>query len=119
VSPTEAWLTLVFFFVLIASAYGMDKFKAIQVKKEQALVGGNDDRSMEMDMVFPHSAKEIYKELIDEKLGVKAKDEDHAEKRAEMKHFIRRSFTTDQIDKVNFDDHKKEIEGETMLSRNI
>jgi len=33
VSAAEAWLTLVFFFVLIGSAYGMDKHKAIQIEK--------------------------------------------------------------------------------------
>jgi solute carrier family 8 (sodium/calcium exchanger) len=33
VSAVEAWLTFIFFFVLIGSAFGMDKFKEMQMQK--------------------------------------------------------------------------------------
>jgi len=39
VSPFEAWLTFLFFFILIGSAFGMDKYKAMQTERERLLKG--------------------------------------------------------------------------------
>jgi len=36
VDSTEAWLTFLFFFVLVGLAWGLDRFKAAQMKKEKA-----------------------------------------------------------------------------------
>lgn len=36
-----------------------------------------------------------------------------------MRAFIKKSFNTDQIDKINLDELKRELDGETMLSRNL
>jgi len=36
-------LTLIYFFILIGAAFGMDKFKSMQVAKEKALRGEKDD----------------------------------------------------------------------------
>jgi len=43
VSPIEAWLTFVFFFVLIGFAFGMDRYKAMVVKKDKLVSGAKDD----------------------------------------------------------------------------
>lgn len=56
VSPGEAWLTLVFFFVLIGSAFGMDKYKAIQVERERKNNGDKEDDGP----VIQYTALEIY-----------------------------------------------------------
>jgi len=42
VSSIEAWLTFVFFFILIGSAFGMDKIKAMQVAKDKLINGDKD-----------------------------------------------------------------------------
>ena len=105
VSAAEAWLTLVFFFVLIGSAYGMDKHKAIQIEKQKKEAGANE----EDEFTIAYSPVEIYRELIDEKQGVAAQDENHQRKRNEMKNFLKVSMKTDQIDKVQLDDLKKAV----------
>jgi solute carrier family 8 (sodium/calcium exchanger) len=114
VSPLEAWLTLIFFFVLIGSAFGMDKYKAMQVEKEKQQNGSADEKA---PPVSRYSAKEIYEELISEKQG---KDLDQAEtkaRREEMRSFIKETQQTDQIEKVNMQKLKQAVEGETLIGR--
>jgi len=114
VSPIEAWLTFVFFFVLIGSAYGMDKYKAMKVAKEKLLSG---DKEEEQKPLINHTAQEIYRELIDEKLGKHAVSEDQIKTRTEMKEFVRQTMKTDQIDKVDLAELKKAIDGDNMITR--
>ena len=42
VSPIEAWLTFIFFFILIGGAYGMDKYKSMQDAKLKAESGDKE-----------------------------------------------------------------------------
>jgi len=89
VSPFEAWLTFIFFFILIGTAFGMDKYKAMQVAAEKIANGdkkGDDDAPL-----IAYSAIEIYRELIDEKQGVKEINEEQIIKRKEMKDFIKQT----------------------------
>ena len=64
VSAVEAWLTFIFFFVLIGSAFGMDKYKEIQDKKKKVLEGKDIEAEENGAPVIEYSPVEIYKELI-------------------------------------------------------
>jgi len=110
VEAWEAWLTLVFFFLLIGSAYAMDRYKAHQVAQDTTL--------LEEETPFSEwSALEIYKELIEEKQGNSPGSEAQKAKILEMKTFLKASMNTDQIEKVNLDDLKKAIDGDNMMTR--
>jgi len=110
VEAWEAWLTLLFFFLLIGSAYAMDRYKAHQVAQDTTL--------LEDDQPFSEwSALEIYKELIEEKQGNTPSNEAQKAKILEMKTFLKASMNTDQIEKVNLDDLKKAIDGDNMMTR--
>jgi len=96
VSAVEAWLTFIFFFVLIGSAFGMDKYKAMQVDKEKKLqMKEGEVEEDDNAPVIEYTPVEIYKELISEKQGVTAADEAVVEKRAKMKNFLKSSMKTD------------------------
>lgn len=60
---------------------------------------------------------EIYRELFAEKKGEKAADDDQKKKRDDMRNFIKATMQTDQIDRVDYEELKKEIEGEGLISR--
>lgn len=113
VSTTEAWLTLIFFFVLIGLAFGMDKYKAMQVEKEKLAKGEHE----KAPPVTKYTAKEIYEELISEKQGKVAEHEEHIAKREEMKSFLKETQQTDQIERVDMANLKKAVEGETLIGR--
>lgn len=110
VEAWEAWLTLVFFFLLIGSAYAMDRYKAHQVAQETTLLAEETPFS-------EWSALEIYKELIEEKQGQSPSSEGQREKIMKMKTFLKASMNTDQIEKVQLDDLKKAIDGDNMMTR--
>jgi hypothetical protein len=42
ISTLEAWLTFIFFFILIGLAFAMDKYKAMQVEKANKLAEGDE-----------------------------------------------------------------------------
>ena len=66
ITTVEAWLTFLFFFLLILMAWGADKWKSMQVEKERLLagLGADDDKP-----VIEYQAIDIYRELIAEKNG--------------------------------------------------
>jgi|APSaa5957512535_1039671.scaffolds.fasta_scaffold35246_3 solute carrier family 8 (sodium/calcium exchanger) len=68
VDSLEAWLTFVFFFILVGLAFGFDKYKAMQVEKDQ----GDATNAVP---VIEYSAVEIYRELVDDKKGIPPNDE--------------------------------------------
>ena len=107
----EAWLTFIFFFVLIIFAYCAD------IKGS----GGDDEEPLN-DMedgipVVEFTPMEIYKQLVAEKKGEASKDPAEVEKRQQMKDFLKASFKTDQIERINKDELKKALEGDHMLGR--
>ena len=69
------------------------------------------------DLVIEFSALEIYRELIKEKQGEKPVDEEHRAKRDKMRQFIKDTMKTDQIDRVDLEKLKHEIEGDGLLTR--
>ena len=60
VTMVEAWLTLIYFFILIGLSYGADVYKASQSQKEEEEAN---------KPVIEYQAVEIYRELIAEKNG--------------------------------------------------
>ena len=111
VDSTEAWLTFVFFFVLVGLAWGFDRFKERQMQKQRK---GEDETGQP---VIEYSAVEIYRELIDDKKGLNPTTEAGIEKRNKMKNFVKETMKTDQIDKVQLADLKTAIEGEGLIKR--
>jgi len=108
VSPAEAWITFAFMFILLGLAYGADVYKG----KSEA-----EKETGDSEMVIEYSAVDIFKELIAEKNGQTAKNEEEREKREKMKTFLKISMKTESIDKVNLEDLKKAVEGDQMISR--
>jgi len=92
ITTVEAWLTFLFFFLLILMAWGADKWKSMQVEKERLLagLGADDDKP-----VIEYQAIDIYRELIAEKNGQAAKNEEEKEKRNKMKNFLKETMNTD------------------------
>jgi|APSaa5957512535_1039671.scaffolds.fasta_scaffold34141_4 hypothetical protein len=87
VDSFEAWLTFFFFWALIAFAFGMDRYKASQEKKEgDAETGG---------VVIEYTAVEVFRELIDDKKGIVPTTEAGLEKRNKMKSFVKETMKTD------------------------
>jgi len=111
VDSTEAWLTFVFFFVLVGLAWAFDRFKERQMQKQRK---GEDETGQP---VIEYSAVEIYRELIDDKKGLNPTTEAGIEKRNKMKNFVKETMKTDQIDKVQLADLKTAIEGEGLIKR--
>ena len=64
VTPVEAWLTFIFFFILIALSFAADRYKASQNKGENDLVEADG-----MAHYVQYKPMEIYRELIAEKQG--------------------------------------------------
>jgi Ca2+/Na+ antiporter len=92
ITTVEAWLTFLFFFLLILMAWGADKWKSMQAEKERLLagLGADDDKP-----VIEYQAIDIYRELIAEKNGQAAKNEEEKEKRNKMKNFLKETMKTD------------------------
>ena len=111
VDSTEAWLTFVFFFVLVGLAWACDRFKERQMQKQRK---GEAETGQP---VIEYSAVEIYRELIDDKKGLNPTTEAGIEKRNKMKNFVKETMKTDQIDKVQLADLKTAIEGEGLIKR--
>jgi high-affinity Fe2+/Pb2+ permease len=78
VDSTEAWLTFVFFFVLVGLAWGFDRYKENSMKKLKKEGVEEDDKG---PVVIKHSALEIYRVLIDERKGKVETDEKKLEER--------------------------------------
>ena len=64
VEAWEAWLTLAFFFILIYTAYCMDRWKQNKDEAANSLLAADDEKPF-----IEYSALEIYRELIEEKQG--------------------------------------------------
>ena len=111
----EAWVTFGMFFVFIGAAFAADRVKASQEKKKE-LMEGNDMENMGIKAA-DFTAIELYRELIKDKQGEKAANAEESKKRESMKSYLKLNMKTDQIDKVDFGDLKKMIEGEGMIKR--
>lgn len=67
ITMSEAWWTFAMFFILIISAFIADKLNSMKTKKtgnKEPLLGKNN-----ADLSIPYSPQEIYKELLQEKMG--------------------------------------------------
>jgi len=111
VSSIEAWLTFVFFFVLVGLAWGFDRFKERQMQRQNK---GADTANAP---TIEYSAVDIYRELIDEQKGLSPTTEAGIAKRAKMKEFVKETMHTDQIDKVDPRDLRTAVEGEALVRR--
>jgi solute carrier family 8 (sodium/calcium exchanger) len=110
VTPTEAWLTFVFFFILIALSFAADRYKASQNK--------SDDLVEADGMAYvQYKPMEIYRELIAEKQGKASMEKSEVDKRQKMKEILKEYQNTDNITNVNFDQFKQQIQGDSMLNR--
>lgn len=111
VKPWEAWLTFIFTFILLAIAYAADRYKAAMNPEEE-------DDAFEAGAAIPYSAFEIHKELMNEILeNTKQPSVEEQKKRQEMKEFLKKSFGTDKIDKIEFEELKQKVEGSTLVTR--
>lgn len=84
----EAWLTFLFFFVLILFAWRADVYKSNKDK----LLKGEDEGSM---MVVEFQAIDIYRDLIKEKKGEASMEPTEVERREKMKAFLKDTMKTD------------------------
>ena len=114
VSPTEAWLTLVFFVLLLVISYGADRYKAKGQKTDDLSVEQADESA---PPVTNYTHVEIMRELINEKNGETAKSEEQIQRRKEMKAFLVKALGTDQIDRINNEDLKKACDQESAIGR--
>ena len=112
----EGVLTFCFFPLLLGLAFGADRYNASRTKGEED-AGEGDPLAEGNDLVIEFSALEIYRELIKEKQGEKPVDEEHRAKRDKMRQFIKDTMKTDQIDRVDLEKLKHEIEGDGLLTR--
>jgi hypothetical protein len=76
VTPVEAWITFLMFFILIVMAFAADKYNASK--------GGGEVLDQEK-MLNEFTAMEIYRELIREKQGTHDVNDIASEKRRKMK----------------------------------
>jgi len=59
ITPFKAWLTFIFFFLLIGFAFAADRFNASK--------NGNDEEEEETQNLIEYSTMDFYKTLIEEK----------------------------------------------------
>lgn len=91
-----------------------DRYKAGKDEKRRLAAG----EEKEKHEIYEYSAMEIFRTLMKEKQGEGPKnDKDHSDKVQKMKGFIKDTMKTDQIDKVDMEELKKQVEGEGMLAR--
>ena len=60
---------------------------------------------------------ELYKELIEEKLGTAKHDKESLEKREKMKAFLRERYGTDNIEMVDKEQIDEDLKGDKLISR--
>jgi len=111
VSLSEAWLTFAMFFILIGLSYGADRYKNSQNKGDELV----EEDGMAHYVEF--KPLEIYQELIAERQGPASKEKSEVEKREKMKKILKEYQKTDNIEKVKFEEFKKQIEGESLVGR--
>lgn len=85
VQTWEAWVTFGFFFVFIGAAFLADRLKARSEKNKKLMEGDDNGGLNQADF----TAIEMYRELIKEKQGEKAANEDESKKRESMKMFLK------------------------------
>lgn len=91
---TEAILTFAFFWILVITAYIIDRYNS----EDSDMKIGDDD------VVLKHSYVEIMRELIKEKTGEATKVSE--DERNNMKRYLRETMGTDKIDEINPEDLK-------------
>jgi hypothetical protein len=94
VDMTEAILTFAFFWILVITAYIIDRYNS----EDSDMKIGDDD------VVLKHSYVEIMRELIKEKTGEATKVSE--DERNNMKRYLRETMGTDKIDEINPEDLK-------------
>lgn len=113
----EAYATFTMFFVLIILAFAADKWKASQREGKANMQPLLDTDGKPKNQLNNFTTKEIYEELCSEKMGQAVNDKEALEKRAKMKQFLNENFGHDDIQKVDLEDVKKKIEGESLVTR--
>lgn len=91
---TEAILTFAFFWILVITAYIIDRYNSED----------DDNKIGDDEVVLKHSYVEIMRELIKEKTGEATKEGE--EERNNMKRYLRETMGTDKIDEINPEDLK-------------
>lgn len=114
VSPAEAWITFLQFFLLLILSWGADRYKSRNDAKQTNV---SDLTIEEGENFIEYTAVQIFHELIEEKKGEAPKNEEQTQKRKRMREFLQKTFGHDQIDKVNMDDLKKATDGESNIAR--
>jgi Ca2+/Na+ antiporter len=84
VTPVEAWLTLMFFFVLVGLSFGADKYKASQDAKS-----GVTNEAEVAHTYVEFKPLEIYRELAAEKAGTASNEKGDIERRGRMKDILK------------------------------
>lgn len=112
----EAYTTFAMFFVLIILAFAADKWKNSKSEKsnKQPLL---DTDGKPKNEINNFTTKDIYEELVSEKMGQVVTDKNAMEKRAKMKQFLTENFGHDDIQKVDLEDVKSRLEGESLVTR--
>jgi hypothetical protein len=72
----EAWVTFALFFVFIGAAFTADRIGAAREKKRKEDAGEFDEQAAHMSADF--TAIDLYRELVKEKQGEKAKSNEEA-----------------------------------------
>lgn len=107
----EAWLTLIFFFILVGLAFGADKYNS---SKNESLLEKKEADETQNHIEF--TAAQIFRELIKEKKG--EADPETEGDREKMKSFLKETLKTDNIGTLKLEDVKAVTgEGEHLISR--
>jgi len=104
----------VFFIVLLVLSFGADRFKARNSKTAEQL---SIEEEAGAAPVIPYTHVEIYKELIAEKQGETAKNDEQVARRKQMKEFLQQTLGTTEINRIQLDDLKKALDQESNISR--
>lgn len=109
----EGWLTFIFTFILLTIAYAADRYNAYTNPEDD-----DEDALQAAGASIAFSAYEIHKEMMNELLEPnKQPSSEEQKKREVMKDFLRKSFGTEKIDKISFDDLKKKVDGTGLVTR--
>lgn len=84
-------------------------------RKQKNIRKGSEQGTTEK--IIKYAPIEFYRILIAEKKGTPLKNYDEQRKRKEMKDFLMKTLQTDDIEKVVYNDLKRVLEGESLVSR--
>jgi len=101
----EAWVTFGSFAALVILCYGADRYKASQDAKN------NEEKAHEK---FEIPALEMVRTMVAVRNGEQGIDDEKTKKILE---FVKETQGTDQIERVDLDKLKNDVEGEGMIAR--